>query len=122
MFFSHKKPRGGVEPPTSSLPMKCSNHLSYLGKKMGAGGLEPPKSKGREFYRLVQLPLCDAPKKYSSQWQDSNPQPRVYKTLALPLSYTGILSLRIPFYFPKKLIHNIINFESQDFESPQGFL
>lgn len=41
-------------------------------------------------------------KQWWSLWTDSNPQPTVYKTVALPLCYTGKLELpeRIELSFP----------------------
>src|SRR4029077_17722425 len=58
-FQTFLEPKGGVEPPTSSLPRMRSNHLSYLGT----------------YSRIC----CNC---WSGK-RDSNPRPQAWKACAL---------------------------------------
>src|SRR3954470_19775427 len=63
-------------------------------------GIEPRLSESEELvlplhHRAVKSCVSCAHGKWSRRW-DSNPQPPVYKTGALPLSYAGETEGRLP--------------------------
>lgn len=100
----------GIEPRTPFLPRKCSttelHRQACLRKQEWAGWESNPQGQhGQRFYRPSPLPtglpaLQEPAKGFGprlyfsplprSQRRDLNPQPTVYKTVALPLSYAGI--------------------------------
>ena len=51
--------RAGLLDPASS--HRFESYAEALWKVVGADGLEPSKTMGRQIYSLVQLPLCDTP-------------------------------------------------------------
>jgi hypothetical protein len=58
---------------------------------VGGAGFEPAKSYDNRFTVCPSWPLWYPPSFFKeSQWPDLNRRPAVYKTAALPLSYTGI--------------------------------
>ena len=117
------EPATRVELVTPSLPRKCSTtelrRLSCLSGRRGSNPLPKawkafalpnellPHCRGGgwtrttelirgQIYSLLQLPLCDSPRKpffqhsfNLSRQRDLDPRPRDYKSRALPLSYAG---------------------------------
>ena len=75
----------------------ATNHsLNLLVDSVGGAGFEPTKSHDNRFTVCPSWPLWYPPlfstmrNIFLSQWPDSNRRPAVYKTAALPLSYTGM--------------------------------
>ena len=102
------EPTIGLEPMTSSLPRKCSAELSYVGptRDRRAGGQERNRTSTvdrRLIYSQLSSPpaqpthrCCVVPDPDGHGWRrsrlfswsrrrDSNPEPAVYKTAALPI-------------------------------------
>ena len=69
--------------------------MVYIIPQKPPRGLEPRTKIASQFYTGQAANLRFIPKKYAlllSREEDSNLQPMVYKTIALPLSYPGIFT------------------------------
>src|SRR4051794_20994606 len=84
----------GFEPTTSCLEGRNStaelhphSPLRPAFPRVGGEGFEPPKALSRQIYSLMQLSTLPSARVTQSYRWESNPQPTVYKTVALPLCY-----------------------------------
>ena len=76
--------------------------LDQLRRQNGGGQTRTDEVVRRGIYSPLQLPLCDTPIRMGKNcWRkELNPQPTVYKTAALPLSYASIVNTsKLPLVF-----------------------
>ncbi len=84
------KAGNGTRTRVGSLEGYCTSSVLCPRYMVGREGFEPSKRKRNRFTVCPLWPLGYLPKTFQSRREELNPQPSVYKTLALPLSYVGI--------------------------------